>query len=729
MARIKLNDNFFHLPDGQAVQSYAVNPQAEAFSTQGASRRSDNVKLRRFVIGWKDGLGIARKKREEGLGINGMRDADAETRFDHVSLPYLRVAASGESGHFRKFFNYNGTLYVATELNYASDAENHAQVFSWDTSGTNWESAGTISGMGAGGNVEGVRHCDVAVWNGQVFSLVLSGDPDADDSNESTELRYSICRTTDFSTIVLADVDVGTAGSGRSISTTCTRRSNEDDFFGRLLPFGANLLAALWLGDSAAQSSANDGVLRIIKSANMHTATEGAQATIATVADIPTTSATAAGTDPIRGFVNWRNPYTAGVPVAPVVSTADNLYVLDVANNTYSALLPADFLTGGAADGRMTVGSNGALYFTRGENILEAMIVGLGQMNIRNVGPATRSLLPNAATAGSIVLSGHGDGLVSARQGVPTYLYGSSPDWLYVAYGGTTSGKKKSILAMDYTTKAWHSVYYDDGTTFNDDGDGRIWGMILSAEDDGVQRLHWWQEGASLAPGSNSVAFYIEEPEKTPNQRVDDSDDGFKAAGFIEFAEDDHGDPQVNSALLESRVDAEDLSSGTSGEYMEHKYGTDGAAWGANDLGDFLSTAKTLSFGTSGRGVSAKTARHRVNFARDAGDATQTPILNEFEVVVRTRLATLKGFRVPIDVGRTADAEGIRPEDVISRLETIHASVTLVPFVRDPDTGFTSEVQVELTGLQLQTTESGAATAINTQVRGGVAAIELEEVL
>ena len=153
----------------------------------------------------------------------------------------------------------------------------------------------------------------------------------------------------------------------------------------------------------------------------------------------------------------------------------------------------------------------------QGENILEAMIVGLGQMNIRNVGPATRSLLPNAATAGSIVLSGHGDGLVSARQGVTTYLYGSSPDWLYVAYGGTTSGKKKSILAMDYTTKAWHSVYYDDGTTFNDDGDGRIWGMILSAEDDGVQRLHWWQEGASLAPGSNSVAFYIEEPEKSEN--------------------------------------------------------------------------------------------------------------------------------------------------------------------------------------------------------------------
>ena len=56
MARIKLNSNFFHIPDGQSIQSYAVNPQAEAFSTQGASRRIDNTKLRRFVQGWKHAL-------------------------------------------------------------------------------------------------------------------------------------------------------------------------------------------------------------------------------------------------------------------------------------------------------------------------------------------------------------------------------------------------------------------------------------------------------------------------------------------------------------------------------------------------------------------------------------------------------------------------------------------------------------------------------------------------
>jgi len=109
---------------------------------------------------------------------------------------------------------------------------------------------------------------------------------------------------------------------------------------------------------------------------------------------------------------------------------------------------------------------------------------------------------------------------------------------------------------------------------------------------------------------------------------------------------------------------------------------------------------------------------------------TQTPILNEFEVVVRTRLATLKGFRIPIDIGRTAAEEGVRPQDVIDRLEAIHDSVTLVPFDRDPDTGFTSEVQVELTGLQLETSEGGSATAFNAQSsRGGVAMVSVEEVL
>ena len=99
-------------------------------------------------------------------------------------------------------------------------------------------------------------------------------------------------------------------------------------------------------------------------------------------------------------------------------------------------------------------------------------------------------------------------------------------------------------------------------------------------------------------------------------------------------------------------------------------------------------------------------------------------------MVVRTKLATLKGFRVPIDIGRTATEEGIRPQDVIDRLEAIHDSVTMVPFDRDPDTGFTSEVQVELTSLQLQTTEGGSATAFNAQSsRGGVAVVSIEEVL
>jgi hypothetical protein len=732
MARIKLNSNFFHLPEGQSIQSYAVDPQAEAFSTAGASRRIDNKKLRRFVNGWSDGIGIARKKREQGQGINGLRDADAETRFDHASLPYLRVAGSGETGHFRKFFHYNGDLYVATEDDYVSDAETQARVWKWDTSGTNWSVVAVMGAAAHGTNAEGCRHWDIIPYKGQIFSVTTGADPDNDGGSESTERRYALTRTSqaDFSTVLSIMNSLGTAGDSHNTTTTVSRRNNYDDHHARVVAFGDNLIIAVWNGAGAAEAAINDGIIRVIKTSNAPTTAADGAATIATVADIPTVSTDGAGADPIRGMDVWRDPYSAGVPAAPIVSTEENIYVLDVANNSYNPLFPSNFLTAGPADGRMAVGSNGNLYFTRGENILEASIVGLGQVNIRNVGPSTRTILPNTSQDPAASLSGHGDGLISSKQGVPTFVYGGSPDWLYVAYGGTTSGKKKSILAMDYNTKAWHSVYYDDGTTFNDDGDARIWGMILSSEDDGVQRLHWFQEGASLTPGANSVHFYIDEPERPPRQRVESTDDGFKAAGYIEFAEDDHGDPQTSTALLESRVDADDLGGSTSADYMEHKYGLDGEAWDANDLGDFFSGTKTLSFGTSGRGVSAKTARHRLNFAIDAGDATQTPILNEFEVVVRTKLATLKGFRVPIDIGRTAAEEGIRPQDVIDRLEAIHDSVTLVPFSRDPDTGFTSEVQVELTSLQLQTTEGGSATAFNAQSsRGGIAVVSIEEVL
>jgi hypothetical protein len=86
-----------------------------------------------------------------------LRDADAETRFDHASLPYLRVAGTGESGHFRKFFHFGGDLYVATEDNYASDAEGLAKIFKFTISGTDWNAAVTLAGQGSGGETEGVR--------------------------------------------------------------------------------------------------------------------------------------------------------------------------------------------------------------------------------------------------------------------------------------------------------------------------------------------------------------------------------------------------------------------------------------------------------------------------------------------------------------------------------------------------------------------------------------------
>ena len=418
MARIKLNSNFFHVPEGQFIESYAVDPQAEAFSTQGASRRIDNKKLRRFVQGWSDGIGIARKRREQNIGINGLRDADAETRFDHVSLPYLRVAGTGESGHFRKFFHFGGDLYVATEDNYASDAEGLAKIFKFTISGTDWNAAVTLAGQGSGGETEGVRHFDTVVFKGNVISVVSAGDPEHDGGNESAETELHLVRTTDFSTVVLAKDNITNT---TILPTAITRRSNEDDFAARLCVFGNTLLIA---------ANGGSGFITVYKSTDAHSATEGSQATIATVAQLTGASGTAGGEDHIRGFVVWRDPNTAGVPAAALISTEENIFILDVANNSSSELFPTGFLTGGPGDGRMVVGSNGNLYFVRGENIIEASIVGLGQTNIRNVGPASRTTLPNTAQAAEATLSGHGDGLVSSKQGVPTFLYGGSPDWL-----------------------------------------------------------------------------------------------------------------------------------------------------------------------------------------------------------------------------------------------------------------------------------------------------------
>lgn len=630
------------------IEEYDVPNLAEA-RRSGPTRRSQNLKVDRVPVDWSSGLGYARKNHETTRGVSGLRDADAETRFSILSLPYQRVAETGEAGHFRKYFHFQEELYVAEELTYASDAEGGMRCYKFDTSGTNWESAGT--GPDANGdNTDGVRIFDVVEWKDQTFWLGCAKDPDKDGASESTETAYSITRTADFSTWEAADVAV----SSYVATTAKLRQSNYEDHLGRMLALGDNLIIAVW--DSA------DGRVALLYSTNMDAGTQGSQATVSAIGVVA-----ASATDPVRGLVEWNDPFTAGNPFVPIVSTAYNAYIVDVAGTQLVPLFPAGVLTGAAGDGIMTVGANGALYITKHSGDILELSFSNTTLVVNNVGPSTRSARAS------------GDGLIAARQGYTTFLLGSSPTWLYVAYGGTFSGKKKSILAMEYATGVWHSVYYDDGSTYSEDAGERIWGMVLSTEDDGIERLHWFTEGTTRGPGTASKAYHIVRPSENPVLRGTNGD--YKDGGYVEFAQDDGGDPHLTMAVFQALLAADDLSGSTSNEHADIQYGVDGAGWTDVQLsGDFLSGTKAISFGTDGVGVSMKHIQLRLDLKRGSTTAN-TPKVLDFELQVRQKQAQLRGFKLPINLAKTRnERSGSAPntKGILSALRAAQTTVTLV---------------------------------------------------
>ena len=79
------------------IVPYPVQALPIAIRDTGEQRRQDSTLYTRFFFNnWtKYGLGFPRMRRDRGFGLHGMRDADAETRFDSgLYLPYLAQGAT-----------------------------------------------------------------------------------------------------------------------------------------------------------------------------------------------------------------------------------------------------------------------------------------------------------------------------------------------------------------------------------------------------------------------------------------------------------------------------------------------------------------------------------------------------------------------------------------------------------------------------------------------------------
>jgi hypothetical protein len=533
-------------------------------------------------------------------------------------------------------------------------------------------------------NSEGIRGFGTAVHKGKAYVLGSYG---------IEETQYSVWSSADG---LNWDTANGTNWPTTAyLTTTVTRRNLFTDKLADVMSFGNNIIVALYEDPDSSGGSISQ--VRIGYSANAGTAWTFNAGLVIPCTDTPNVK-----------LLSFRDVFSTNSNIAPALVTSDNVYILDITNNTFAELLEESILGGTSGEAlAASVATDGNLYISKETgDILQVAVPSPGVINIKNVGPASK-------THGEV-----GDGLVSGRQGYATSMVGTDPTWLFVTYGGNASGKYASILAMEFSTLSWHSMFLDSTA------DRDCYRIVLSNEDDGTMRLH----GATEAAGE-SVMFMFENPLLPPSSGVTLT---YDTTGYIEWAEDDLADPHTNAAVMKALIDdGGSIGDGTTKNYVAVKYGVDGAAWDATTLGNFLDSALTLNFDTSNnRGISAKTLRVRLELHQQDDSTTTTPDIREFEIQARNRVNVLRGWELDIDLDKSAEYQSTEQpanaETVVTNLTTIQDSVTLVGMT----IGEASEVQVEMTSgeWQLQLIDAGGGDGLQSGRVSGRAVVVLEEV-
>ena len=673
-----------------------VGVSGESFRLEGTTRRIDNRKLTPFIYPWNRGFGFREIQRDcsecgRSHGLGGFLWANLDTRFGQLQrqLVATDISQTGNEDHFVKGLNYNGNWWGIFEKDY--NAGNNGLILGRDfsASGDDWEGGG--DGPTTDQNADGVRCFDAVVHKDQVYLLVSARLPDGS-TGTSAEGRYSLVLTSDFSTYATATGTSWAAGGfgGAYISTTVARRNNFDDDMGKLVDVGDMLIIA-------AYEDPDSGGGTISQISVESTVDKGANMVL---------QATIPSNDGPRAAVLWFD--RAGTP-RPVIVTAENVYSIDTDNQSYEALLPGGMLTGDPHDGRRSVvGADGNLYVPKGDgNMLKLSLGpeiagGVHAIFWANIGPATKRLPGHEYFAG----------VPSAYAGHFNYLTGDDPDFLYGTYGGHDSGSTAVILAYDYVQDAWHNVKVHDAA--NED----LHFIGISHEDDDVKRLFYAHEGSSA-----SVTRHLEHYNVPSSVQSGQSYDT-TVAQYIDFPDDDYGDPHTNVTAFVVRGDAENLDTkATNDSKITVTYGANRAAWDATAAGVLYSDALSLAQGTSGRGVAAKRIRWRLAFAGTAADDIR---LSEFEVAGRTKQTKLNRYVVVIDLKKTAKYFNGSVATVMSNLKTAIELDPAMPFKAETTYG---ERQVEIVSMgdsywKMLSNPIRAGTAL-----GGEITLILEEVV
>lgn len=546
--------------------------------------------------------------------------------------------------------------------------------YTWSVSSNHVTVAAPLNGDGVltatESDATGVRAFGWTTHKGSLYAIGTKGF--------SNETQYRWYSTTDGST--WADGSGSNWPTTAYVTTTTTRRNDFTDKHADILDNGSQLIVALYEDpDSTGGSSAQVHI--------GYSTDAGTSWTFNSGLVIPCT------TTPNVHLRHIRDIYSSNSQVVPALVISSNVFLLDTTNNTFQRLLNQTILTGTSGEALAAeTGADGGLYVSKESgDILRIAIPSPGEVEVINCGPATNP-------------SG---GLVSARSGHATFIDGTDPSWLIVAYGGHAAGKNASILMLEYDSlrtlvdgdlqPIWHSFFKD--STANRE----CHRVGLSSEDDGVLRLH-----AATEAADSSVMYMFEEVNTTPASGTTLN----VRTGYLELARDGLGDDAFDTAIFEARLAADGLDETTAGNYVSLSDGFDGNAYTTNDRGDFLSGDKDLTY-ASGAGATGKTVGLRLDITINT--SSSTPEIFSLDVLKQTNLHTKDAWLFVVDLTATSarHSHNHNPEAVRSALTTIRDNGTAVSVIVGGDSAKNMVMERESFNVELAETSGGNRQGIS----------------
>lgn len=603
----------------ERVQRQPIQPFAPA-QAQAATSARQNILLRDWYS-IRAGIGGFGNKRTNDNPPKRLFTSTCDTRWpDVITNARLRTstAVTGNEDLVKALVSMDDTLYAYGQRPHQAAALNSIRI------GPLNMASGRAIGWGA--NNTGARAFSMVRFGKY---LIACGN---DVTGTETDLRiFYWDPTTGNGTLAGGHQN----GLPSSLTTTVTRRDNYTDFGGTLLTFGNTLflLAYIWDGSTQATNQAfTSGTMLVMRT------------------DDPVSST---GQWYVHGLISmggaapnavvWRN--TEG-KAAPVFAGPDGIYSVGLTsdNNVTDALNPVIEkileLPPHNDNGRGLAVYESDLMVTSGHGkVLQVGQPKDGIMTARDVTPdfnlqaSSAAGLPFYASAGYSCNRWYYMGYSSGGNGNTSHVLAwDGREWHYISKVATasTTGLAKEVTALGYQVSDDSLVFYEPG------GDNYFSIAVITA-----------------APDSGVVIQY-------------------ETSSVLEVPEYDGGLPEEASVWLQVYANF-DSTAGT----ITPKYGLDGAASETTALSNLTGAAPTTTFG-SGAGVSGR--RIRMQLTLNGASATDPIKLHEFVVGFLKIPITRYMYKVVVDVEASAREFQRTRENIISELETVMDTVTMLLF-------------------------------------------------